>query len=125
VPNGHWLLLTNIRVPFTDLPGYPGSTSVLGDVLVDVDRSFNPTWVWTTFDHLDVNRHPFNFPDWTHGNAVLYSAGDHNLLFSMCHQNWIIKIDYQDGKGSGDILWRLGPAGDFKLLGGTDPTNWF
>jgi hypothetical protein len=66
-----------------------------------------------------------NFPDWTHGNAILYSTDDHNLLFSMRHQNWIVKIDYQDGKGSGDILWRLGSGGDFKLVGGTDPTDWF
>ena len=73
-------------------------------------RISSRSWVWNTFDHLDVNRHPMNFPDWTHGNAILYSADDHDLLFSMRHQNWIVKIDYQDGSGSGDILWRLGPG---------------
>lgn len=125
LPNGHIVVLANMRVPYTNLPGHPGTTSVLGDLLIDVDQKFNPTWVWNAFDHLDVNRHPMNFPDWTHGNAILYSADDHNLLFSMRHQNWIVKIDYQDGTGSGDILWRLGPGGDFKLLGGTDPTDWF
>lgn len=125
LPNGHMIVLADMRVPYTNLPGYPGTTSVLGDLLVDVDENFNPTWVWNSFDHLDVNRHPFQFPDWTHGNAMLYSTDDHNLLFSMRHQNWIIKIDYQDGKGSGNILWRLGPGGDFQLLGGTDPTDWF
>lgn len=123
--NGHLLVLADMRVPYTNLPGYPGTTSVLGDLLVDVDQNFNPTWIWNAFDHLDVNRHPFNFPDWTHGNAMLYSSDDHNLLFSMRHQNWIVKIDYQDGKGTGNILWRLGPGGDFKLVGGTDPTDWF
>ena len=123
--NGHIVLLADMRVPYNNLPGYPGTTSVLGDLLIDVDRNFNPTWVWNAFDHLDVNRHPMNFPDWTHGNAMLYSADDHNLLFSMRHQNWIVKIDYEDGKGLGDILWRLGPGGDFKLLGGVDPTDWF
>jgi arylsulfate sulfotransferase len=125
LPNGHFLLLADFRVPYNNLPGFPGTTSVLGDLLVDVDPNFKPVWIWNSFDHLDVNRHPFLFPDWTHGNAMLYSADDHNLLFSMRHQNWIIKIDYQDGQGSGDILWRLGPDGDFKLLGGTDPTDWF
>jgi arylsulfate sulfotransferase len=125
LPNGHIMILADMRVPYTDLSGYPGTTSVLGDVLIDVDKNFNPTWVWSAFDHLDVNRHPMNFPDWTHGNAILYSTDDHNLLFSMRHQNWIVKIDYQDGSGSGDILWRLGPGGDFKLVGGTDPTDWF
>jgi arylsulfate sulfotransferase len=125
LPNGHTVVLADTRQSYTNLPGYPGTTSVLGDVLVDVDQNFNPTWVWNAFDHLDVNRHPMNFPDWTHGNAILYSSDDHNLLFSMRHQNWIVKIDYQDGGGSGEILWRLGPGGDFKLLGGTDPTDWF
>lgn len=125
LPNGHMIVLADYRVPYNNLPGYPGTTSVLGDVLIDVDQNFTPTWVWSAFDHLDVNRHPFKFPDWTHGNAVLYSADDHNLLFSMRHQNWIIKIDYADGHGSGAVLWRLGPGGDFKLVGGTDPTNWF
>jgi arylsulfate sulfotransferase len=125
LPNGHMIVLADYRVVYNNLPGFPGSTSVLGDLLVDVDRNFTPTWMWSTFDHLDVNHHPMNFPDWTHGNAVLYSMDDHNLLFSMRHQNWIIKIDYADGQGSGKILWRLGPGGDFKLLGGVDPTDWF
>ena len=125
LPNGHLVLLANLTEPFTNLPGFPGTTEVLGDLLIDVDTNFKPTWVWNTFDHLDVNRHPFSFPDWTHGNALLYSADDHNLLFSMRQESWIIKIDYQDGQGSGNILWRLGPEGDFKLVGGTDPTDWF
>jgi len=125
LPNGHLIVLADYRVAYQNLRGYTATTSVLGDVLVDVDQNLTPTWVWSTFDHLDVNRHPMNFPDWTHGNAVLYSADDHNLLFSMRHQNWIIKIDYADGHGSGNIMWRLGPGGDFKLLGGIDPTDWF
>ncbi len=125
LPNGHWILLASHYKSFTNLPGYPGTTSVLGDVIVDVDQSGQPVWVWNTFDHLDINRHPYLFPDWTHGNALLYSSDDHNLLFSMRHQNWIIKIDYEDGAGSGNILWKLGEGGDFTLQNGTDPTDWF
>jgi len=41
----------------------------------------------------------------------------------MRHQSWIIKIDYRDGKGSGDVLWRLGWEGDFALSGA--PLEWF
>ncbi|HEU5350219.1 MAG TPA: aryl-sulfate sulfotransferase [Terracidiphilus sp.] len=125
LPNGHWILLASLSKSFTDLPGYPGATNVLGDVLIDVDSSGQPVWVWNTFDHLDINRHPYLFPDWTHGNALLYSADDHDLLFSMRHQNWIIKIDYQDGAGTGNILWRLGEGGDFTLQNGIDPADWF
>jgi arylsulfate sulfotransferase len=125
LPNGHWILLINLTKQFTDLPGFPGSTTVLGDALVDVDSNLQPVWVWNSFDHLDVNRHPFQFPDWTHANTIVYSRDDGNLLLSIRHQNWIAKIDYQDGNGAGDILWRLGEGGDFTLQGGTDPTDWF
>jgi len=103
----------------------PGTSTVLGDALVDLDPNLQPVWVWNSFDHLDVNRHPMEFPDWTHSNATLYSPDDGNLLLSVRHQNWIIKIEYQDGKGTGNVLWRLGPGGDFTLQGGTDPTDWF
>jgi hypothetical protein len=121
--NGHWVFLVAVTQSFTELPGYPGTTLVLGDAIVDVDTNFNPVWVWNTFDHLDVKRHPYNFPDWTHSNALLYTY-DGNLLLSMRHQNWIIKIDYANGRGAGDILWHLGQGGDFTLVGGTDPTDW-
>jgi arylsulfate sulfotransferase len=125
LPNGHLLLLFSAIKSFNDLPGYTGTTDVLGDVLVDVDQNFNPDWVWNSFDHLDVNRHPYLFPDWTHSNALLYSADDHNVLLSVRHQNWLLKIDFEDGKGTGNILWRLGEGGDFRLQGGVDPTDWF
>jgi hypothetical protein len=41
------------------------------------------------------------------------------------HQYWVIKIDYDNGLGTGDIVWRLGWQGDFTLEGGTDPVDWF
>ncbi len=125
LPNGHWVILAAYAKGFSNLTGFPGNTAVLGDALVDVDENGNPDWVWNTFDHLDVNRHPMNFPDWTHSNGMLYSADDHNLLLSVRHQNWVIKIEFLDGKGSGKVLWKLGKDGDFRLLGGTDPTDWF
>ncbi|HTW61068.1 MAG TPA: aryl-sulfate sulfotransferase [Terracidiphilus sp.] len=125
LPNGHLVLLATYVRQYTSLQGETGTTTVIGDALVDVDQSFNPDWVWNTFDHLDINRRPMNFPDWTHSNGMLYSSDDHNLLLSMRHQNWIIKIDFLDGAGSGDIMWRLGEGGDFKLVNATDPTDWF
>jgi arylsulfate sulfotransferase len=122
--NGHWIILTSSTRDFTDLPGFPGTTTVLGDQIVDLDTNLNPVWVWDTFDHLDVTRHPYLFPDWTHSNAVL-ATGDGNLILSMRHQNWVIKIDYANGTGAGDILWHLGYQGDFTLMGGTSPQDWF
>lgn len=124
LPNGHMVLLFSLEESVA-VDGSPGLTNVLGDALVDVDANGTPDWVWNAFDHLDVNRHPFLFPDWTHSNALLYSADDHNLVLSVRHQNWLLKIDFEDGKGSGNVLWHLGEGGDFQLIGGTDPTDWF
>jgi hypothetical protein len=131
LPNGHWLVLAGTLRSVT-LTGQSSPTTVLGDVIVDVDENMKPVWVWNTFDHLDVNRHPYMFPDWTHANAIVYSQDDGNLLFSMRHQNWIIKIDYENGSGSGNVLWHLGPGtdSDFKLENSdgspdTNPADWF
>ena len=63
LPHGHVILLTNFVKAFTDLPGFPGTTDVLGDGLVDLDENWNPVWAWNGFDHLDVNRHLFGLPD--------------------------------------------------------------
>lgn len=123
LPNGHWIVLANMLKNVV-LNGQTTPTQVLGDVIVDLDTNLKPVWVWNEFDHLDVNRHPWNFPDWTHTNAIIYSPDDGNLLVSIRHQNWIVKVDYENGHGTGNILWHLGEGGDFKLIGGTDPTDW-
>lgn len=125
LPNGHFLILVNSTKQFTNLPGYPGTITVTGDQIIDLDPNWNPVWVWNSFDHLDINRHPMNFPDWTHSNALLYSKDDGNIIISMRHQNWLLKINYNNGQGDGSIIWHLGEGGDFKLIGGTDPTDWF
>jgi len=122
LPNGHWIMIVASVQPETE----DGTTSnVTGDALIDLDSNLQPVWVWNTFDHMDVNRHPASITDWTHANAILYSPGDGNLVLSMRNQSWIIKIDYNNGAGAGDIIWHLGYQGDFTLVGGTDPTDWF
>jgi hypothetical protein len=63
-------------------------------------------------------------PDWTHSNAVVYNPADGNLMLSVRHQSWILGIDYRDGAGTGNVLWKLGEAGDYTLAGG-DPSQWF
>jgi hypothetical protein len=126
LPNGHFVFLATMAREESNLTGFTGTVAVAGDVLVDVDANYRPDWVWSSFDHLDLNRHPYQFPpDWTHSDALLYSADDHDLLLSIRNQNWIVKIDFQDGAGSGNIVWRLGAGGDFTLVGGVDPTDWF
>jgi arylsulfate sulfotransferase len=124
LPNGHWIALCQIAKDFDNLEGISGTTQVVGDALVDIDPNGNVVWAWSSFDHLDVNRHPyFGLPDWTHSNALVYTP-DGNLLLSMRAQSWVLKIDYANGSGAGDILWKLGEDGDFTLAGG-DPSQWF
>ncbi len=125
LPNGHWLIIANTVKHFDSVTEETGPQDVTGDVVVDLDPNLNPVWYWNEFDHLDVNRHPFMFPDWTHSNAVTYSPDDGNFLVSIRHQNWVVKVDYRDGAGTGNILWKLGEGGDFTLTNGVDPTDWF
>jgi arylsulfate sulfotransferase len=131
LPNGHTILIVQQQktVQLTAPPG-PGQFTILGDALVALDEKFKPYWTWSAFDWLDVNRHPMEFTaasgyDWTHCNGVQL-APDGNLVLSSRHQNWLMKLDYQGGAGSGAILWKLGYQGDFTLVGSaTKPTDWF
>ena len=118
LPNGHLIIIAATQ---QDISG----STVTGDVLIDLDQNHNPVWLWNEFDHLDTDRRPYMYPDWTHTNAILYSPDDGNLIISIRHQNWLVKVDYANGTGAGDIIWHLGYQGDFTLVGGTDPTDWF
>jgi arylsulfate sulfotransferase len=121
LPNGHTVYLVHQRQTFPDLG------SVLGDALVDVDRFNRVKWAWSSFDHLDVHAtmsRSMGFPDWTHSNAVVYSPSDGNLLLSSRSLSWVFKIDYANGTGNGDVLWKLGPGGDFNLTNG-GASDWF
>jgi arylsulfate sulfotransferase len=118
LPNGHWLVLGNT----TRLETINGKqVTVQGDVVIDVDQNMQPVFVWNEFDHFDVTRQPMGFPDWTHSNAVVYTPDDGNFLVSIRHQNWVVKVNYQNGTGDGSVLWRLGYQGDFTLVDTVDP----
>src|ERR1700720_1893802 len=118
LPNGHVVVIAALQQVLSGV-------TVTGDILIDLDQNHNPVWAWNEFNHLDINRRPYLYPDWTHTNAIIYSADDGNLIISIRHQNWLVKVDYANGKGAGDIIWHLGYQGDFALQGGTDPTDWF
>jgi hypothetical protein len=124
LPNGHLILLGNFTKTINNVAGIPNGTAVLGDVLVDWDPDRGAVWTWSSFDHLDLTHAPSGISDWTHANAVIYSPDDGNLILSMRNQNWIVKINYQDGAGDGSLLWRFGPGGDFTLPGLKVPIEW-
>lgn len=125
LPNGHVVIIASQDKAENGLTGFPSPTTVAGDVLIDLDENHNPVWLWSSFDHLDLNRHLMGLPDWTHTNAVVYSPDDKALIISVRHQSWVLKINYNDGQGDGQILWKLGNQGDFSLQNGTEPQDWF
>lgn len=140
-PDGKLVVLAASERILRDVQG-PGDVNVIGDMIVVLDRDLNVVWAWDAFDHLDVNRKAIlnetcapgaagcpvyyltsRANDWTHSNSV-QPTPDGNLIISMRHQDWVIKIDYANGKGSGDIIWRLGKDGDFQYDSG-EPYPWF
>jgi arylsulfate sulfotransferase len=125
LPNGHWILLANYPQVINNVAGIPPGTSMTGDALIDWNvQKGTVDWIWSAFDHLSLTHAPYGFTDWTHGNAIIYSPDDGNLILSMRNQNWIIKINYQNGAGDGSILWTLGDGGSFTLPPGQAPIEW-
>jgi hypothetical protein len=141
LPRERIAVLASTERILTDVQG-EGDVDVIGDMILVLDRDLHVVWTWDTFDHLDPHRMatlnetcavggggcpPFYLAeianDWTHGNALQLTA-DGNLLYSCRHQDWLIKIDYRQGDGTGDILWRMGKDGDF-TMDSTDPYPWF
>lgn len=141
LPNGHIAFIASVERLVTDVQG-PGPVSVLGDMILVTDPDFQIKWVWNGWDHLDVTRlatlgevcmvggagcPPFFLAetsnDWMHANGLAHTP-DGNLILSVRHQDWVLKIHYADGAGDGRVLWRLGPDGDFTLVGGTED-DWF
>jgi hypothetical protein len=134
LPNGNLATLGwNLRT--VDIGGTP--TPYVGQLLMVLDKDLQVIWTWDAFDHLDVHRGPLlgdvcsgapcplpGAVDWLHSNSLAWSAEDGNLLMSVRHQAWEIKIAYQFGAGDGHIIWRLGKDGDFAVTS-ADPSPWF
>jgi hypothetical protein len=140
LPNGQTAVI-GLTERTVNINGTP--TNYIGDMILVLDKNLQVAWVWDAFDHLDVNRGPVlgevvqpgspepssavpSLPavDWLHTNTVRWSPADGNLVLSIRHQDWVIKIDYQGGKGDGHVIWRLGKDGDF-TVNSTDPNPWF
>lgn len=118
-----------------DINGKP--KQYVGQMLLVLDQDLQVVWTWDAFDHMDVHRGPIlrdkcsgapcpipGAVDWLHTNSIAWSAEDGNLLMSVRHQAWEIKIDYRNGAGDGHIIWRLGKDGDFAVVS-SDPSPWF
>lgn len=125
-----------------DVSGYPtadgGTTTlhVVGDSIVEFDPDGRLLNQWSTFDMFDPHyegtpsmfnaaRWNFLYPDagatkdWTHGNAVIVDPTSGDLVASSRTLSWIFKFSRNDG-GAPQLLWRLGPNGDFTLTNAND-----
>ncbi len=127
-----------------------GTQDVFGDMVVVLDTNWQVVWAWDAFDYLDVNRMTIGGPcvvggpgcpsqffrtqpngqpytqalDWTHANSVYYDPRDGNLVVSVRHQSWAIKINYANARGNGDIIWKFGYGGSFALAAGEPVDDW-
>jgi arylsulfate sulfotransferase len=148
LPNGNYLVLADSERILTDVQG-AGPVDVIGDTILVLSPDLQVLWAWDSFDHLDPHRaavlgETCTYPaglgcapfysaktanDWLHGNSLQLTP-DGNILYSTRHQDWVVKIDY-GSTGSGNILWRLGADGDFRIeyndprVGRYDPYPWF
>jgi hypothetical protein len=131
---------------------------IVGDIVVVLNSNWQVDWYFDTFQHdggapqLDINRPavlgetcvnnqsgcppifllgPGIAPlanDWLHANSLYYNPQDGSIIWSSRHQDWIMKIDYENGSAAatGNILWRMGLDGDFVFNNSyNDPWPWF
>jgi arylsulfate sulfotransferase len=141
LPDGSILMLASTEQILTDVQG-AGPVDVIGDMIIVLDPNLQVSWAWDAFNHLDPYRSatlgdkcsdigagcaPYHLAkqanDWLHGNSLQLTP-DGNILYSCRNQDWIIKINYSNGSGNGDILWRLGKDGDFAIIS-SEPLPWF
>jgi arylsulfate sulfotransferase len=123
-----------------DTSGLP--VDIMGDIYIVLSGNFQVVWAWEAFQHsgggtqLNINRAaplgetcpsagcPPIFllgsgiapaaHDWMHSNSAYYWPANDDLVVSIRDQDWVIKIDYNNGNGTGNILWRMGAVdGDF------------
>lgn len=139
LPNGQILALASVEQPMFNDEG--DMVDIVGDMVLVFDDDMNVVWAWDAFEWLDISRKAIlgetcaaagacpplylstDAEDWTHSNSVSYTP-DGDLLVSIRHQDWLVKISYQNGKGDGHPVWFLGNGGDFAAE--SDETNpWF
>jgi hypothetical protein len=70
--------------------------------------------------------------DWLDADSLYYwpapqnGSSKGNIIMSARNQDLVLNVDYQDGAGTGDILWRMGSRGNFTFNNlYNDPWPWF
>lgn len=126
------------------------NVDVLGDMAIVLDSNLQVKWWWNEFEHLNIHRlavlgetcsagvggcpvlrNGGTANDWTHSNS-LAPTPDGNLIISIRHQDWVIKLNYQNGTvpawtpGQPDntMIWTFGNEGSFTTTA-SDPNDTF
>lgn len=118
-----------------DEDGFDGSYDLIADVVVEFTPEGQIVGEYPLADHLDpvgdardqnICGLPFDgvFPnwlyraqgfgearDWTHANGVVPDPSGDAFTVSVRHLDAILQID----RATGELLWRLGPGGDFEV----------
>jgi len=137
LPNGNILLLGSTDLVSTQYQGgtQQNPVDIIGDMILVLDHNLQLVWAWDAFLHEDLNRLAtmndtckvgqggcprFNSRftqanDWLHTNSAQLTS-DGNIIISQRSQDFVLKVNYQNGHGDGKIIWRMGPYGDFTLL---------
>ena len=151
LPSGYTAILARLEKIFP--PGTQGSTSgqpvdIMGDMAIVLDTNWQAVWYFDEYQQLNINRAAIlgetcanganggtcqlklalaNVAnDWTHTNSIYYIASSGDLLISLRNQDWLLKVDYSNGTGAGDILWTMGIDGDFTFNNfDNEPFPWF
>lgn len=151
IPNGNFLTLSRELREIDGFPSpicedeegeFAGSYEVVTDTVVEFEADGTIVSEWSLFDYVDpvdtldvIRASEFCSPyladvypdrparDWTHANAVVFDEARNALLVSVRHLDQVFAIRYQDDEEgpAGELLWRLGEGGDFRLTEG----EWF
>ncbi len=116
LPNGNYL---GIEVVTTDCPADPSvcvdlslwglsaQSSILDDVIVELNPSNQIVWEWDPVQHVNIAAENVNwrdqYPDVIHMNSLEYD-GNGGIIFSARHLDAVYRIDM----ATGDITWKLG-----------------
>ena len=137
-----------------DTSGLP--VDIAGDMIIVLNADWQVAWYFDAFEHatgapqLDINRPAVlgetcstgeaGCPpilllgtgiaplakDWLHANSIYFWQPSGDFIWSSKDQDWVMKVAYGNGTGSGNILWRMGPDGDFTFNNILfDPWPWF
>ncbi len=133
--NGEFLTLSTELRQIDNYIEQGSQAPVVGDVGLQFNRDGEVTGSWSMFDVLSDYRtrkrvgstgpywdsdYETETNDWTHGNAIEPGDEDGTLIASLRHQDWVIKWDRE----TGDLLWRLGPEGDFEFASNEGEFNY-